>query len=53
VAPKIKRLCHPAKDYERRTDSSEAMVKVSAIGLMARRLAPAQSVARFNYRHAV
>jgi len=41
-----------SKDYERRTDSSEAMVKVSAIGLMARRLAPANNVAPFNYRHA-
>ena len=41
-----------SKDYEKRTDSSEAMVKVSAIGLMARRLAPAKCVAKFNYRHA-
>jgi putative transposase len=38
-----------SKDYERRTDSSEAMVKVSAIGLMLRRLAPAQRVSKFNY----
>jgi putative transposase len=38
-----------SKDYERRTDSSEAMVKVSAIGLMLRRLAPANNVPTFNY----
>jgi putative transposase len=38
-----------SKDYERRTDSSEAMVKVSAIGLMLRRLAPSPTAIRFNY----
>ncbi len=38
-----------SKDYERRTDSSEAMIKVSAIGLMLRRLAPANNVPKFNY----
>jgi putative transposase len=38
-----------SKDYERRTDSSEAMVKISSIGLMLRRLAPADNVSRFNY----
>jgi putative transposase len=38
-----------SKDYERRTDSSEAMIKVSAIGLMLRRLAPANHVSKFNY----
>jgi len=41
-----------SKDYERRTHSSEAMVKVSAIGLMVRRLAPANDVAKFNYGQA-
>lgn len=41
-----------SKDYERRTDSSEAMVKVSAIGLMLRRLAPSQIVSKFNYARA-
>lgn len=41
-----------SKDYERRTDSSEAMIKVSAIGLMVRRLAPANDGAKFNYSHA-
>jgi len=41
-----------SKDYERRTDSSEAMVKVSAIGLMVRRLAPANNRPRFNYDRA-
>ena len=38
-----------SKDYERRTDSSEAMIKVSAIGLMLRRLAPPDNVSKFNY----
>lgn len=38
-----------SKDYERRTDSSEAMVKVSAIGLMVRRLAPSPTASRFCY----
>lgn len=38
-----------SKDYERRTDSSEAMVKVSAIALMLRRLAPSPTAIRFNY----
>jgi putative transposase len=41
--------CRRHKDYERRPDSSEAMVKVSAIGLMLRRLAPAKHLSRFNY----
>jgi putative transposase len=40
-----------SKDYERRTDSSEAMVKISAIGLMARRLAPDDRTA-FGYARA-
>jgi putative transposase len=40
--------CH-SKDYERRTDSSEAMIKVSAIGLMLRRLAPANNLTPFHY----
>jgi putative transposase len=41
-----------SKDYERRIDSSEAMVKVSAIGLMLRRLAPAESRRPFGYAQA-
>jgi transposase len=41
-----------SKDYERRVDSSEAMVKVTAIGLMLRRLAPAKTFPRFNYSQA-
>ena len=41
-----------SKDYERRTDSSEAMVKVSAIGLMLRRLAPSDYAPRFSYDQA-
>jgi len=38
-----------SKDYERRTDSSEAMVKISAIHLMLRRLAPPRDPVKFNY----
>jgi putative transposase len=41
-----------SKDYERRTDSSEAMIKVSAIGLMLRRLAPANTLTPFRYAQA-
>jgi len=41
-----------SKDYEKRTDSSEAMVKVSAIRLMVRRLAPAKHLSTFNYAQA-
>ena len=41
-----------SKDYERRPDSSEAMVKVTAMGLMLRRLAPANNIPKFNYCHA-
>lgn len=41
-----------SKDYERRTDSSEAMIKISSIALMTRRLAPNKYAHRFNYCHA-
>jgi putative transposase len=41
-----------SKDYERRVESSEAMVKVTSIALMLRRLAPAKTVPRFNYSQA-
>lgn len=30
---------HNSKDYERRTDSSESMIRISSINLMLRRLA--------------
>ncbi len=46
------RCRRPSKDYERRTDSSEAMVKISNIGLMLRRLAPSPLVPKFNYARA-
>jgi putative transposase len=39
-----------SKDYERRTDSSEAMIRVSAIHLMLRRLAPSNQGAAYRYR---
>jgi putative transposase len=39
-----------SRDYERRTDSSESMVKISAIHLMLRRLAPSHDVRKFQYR---
>lgn len=40
-----------SKDYERRLDSSESMVRCTAISLMLRRLAPAEPRAEFNYRN--
>jgi putative transposase len=39
-----------SKDYERRTDSSEAMIRVSSLNLMLRRLAPKKNTAKYNYR---
>jgi putative transposase len=39
-----------SKDYERRTDSSESMIRVSAIHLMLRRLAPDNKTPAFRYR---
>ena len=41
-----------SKDYERRTDSSEAMIRISAIHLMLRRLTPTQPVPAFHYNTA-
>jgi putative transposase len=38
-----------SKDYERRTDSSESMVRVTAIGLMLRRLAPPAHRVEYHY----
>jgi putative transposase len=39
-----------SKDYERRTDSSESMLRMSAIHLMLRRLHPSHVYAPFRYR---
>ena len=39
-----------SKDYERRTDSSESMIRVSAVHLMLRRLAPGPASPAFNYQ---
>jgi putative transposase len=41
-----------SKDYERRTDSSEAMIRVSAVHLLLRRLAPPAKPTAFHYRSA-
>lgn len=41
-----------SKDYERRIDSSESMIRVSSINLMLRRLAPSKTVQVFHYRPA-
>jgi len=41
-----------SKDYERRTDSSECMLRVSALHLMLRRLAPDKTSPAFHYRTA-
>jgi putative transposase len=39
-----------SKDYERRTDSSESMLRMSAIHLMLRRLHPSHVYSPFRYR---
>ena len=39
-----------SKDYERRTDSSEAMIRVSTIHLLLKRLAPNHTQAPFKYQ---
>jgi len=41
-----------SKDDERRTDSSESMVRLSAIHLLLKRMASADSQAPFKYRRA-
>ena len=41
-----------SKDYERRTDSSEAMIRMSSIHLLLRRLAPTGRKIPFNYANA-
>jgi putative transposase len=41
-----------SKDYERRTDSSESMIRVHALHLMLRRLAPPPEPVIFRYRAA-
>lgn len=41
-----------SKDYERRTDSSESMIRVSALHGMLRRLAPSKAGPPFEYRRA-
>lgn len=41
-----------SKDYERRTDSSESMMRISTIHLMVRRLAPSRDAPAFGYRAA-
>lgn len=41
-----------SKDYERRTDSSESMIRVTAINLMLRRLAPPARQPTFHYQTA-
>jgi putative transposase len=39
-----------SKDYERRTDSSECMIRISAIHLLLKRLVPEDAQAPFKYR---
>lgn len=41
-----------SKDYERRLDSSEAMIRLRSIDLLLRRLAPSEREIPFNYRNA-
>jgi putative transposase len=42
-----------SKDYERRTDSSESMLRISSIHLMLRRLAKPEKTVKFHYRQTV
>jgi len=39
-----------SRDYERHTASSEAMIQISMIHRMARRLRPGPKTVRFHYR---
>lgn len=39
-----------SKDYEQRTDSSESMLRIAALGQMLRRLAPPANQPQFHYR---
>ena len=39
-----------SRDYERRTDSSESMIRISSLHLMVRRLVPPEHAAAFHYR---
>lgn len=39
-----------SKDYERRTDSSESMIRLSAIHLLLKRMAPTSTQTLFNYQ---
>jgi len=41
-----------SKDYERRTDSSESMIRISAMHLMLKRLKPSNVYRPFRYREA-
>jgi putative transposase len=41
-----------SRDYERRTDSSESMIRISSLHLMLRRLAPQKNTPAFHYRAA-
>jgi len=40
-----------SKEYERRTDTSETIIKISMIHLMLKRLAPANDMPEFHYRN--
>jgi putative transposase len=42
-----------SKDYERLTESSAAMIEVSMVHLMLRRLKPSKEYAEFRYRRKV
>lgn len=42
-----------SRDYERRMDSSESMIRISSLHLMIRRLAPKNDTPAFRYRCAV
>ena len=41
-----------SRDYERRTDSSESMLRISSLNLLLKRLAPQKNMPAFRYRAA-
>lgn len=48
----IGRCRRHSRDYERHTSSSAAMIQMSSLGMMLRRLEPSSNVVEFKYRNA-
>ena len=47
----IGRCRRHSRDYERHTNSSAAMIQISSLGMMLRRLDPSPNVVKFKYRN--